>query len=312
MFYFCNVEEQTKAAGKADDRVKRSPFVPKFIGKRDDLNEDALQSLEAAIRDELILGHEPYDSYPSDNDDDEFEREARMNRQLFVGKRDSNPLGKRTGPIVGYKRYPPQVGYKRYSPIVGSPLLLPDEISDLEAEKRGMHPMFVGKRRAPFFVGKRRMHLVVGRGGNMNNPKLVGKRGQPLFVGRRRADADDKPIYYSYIALRRSVPDELRTRDTIADSLLNSDTSYSSAEIGSGGLLENPEETLSNSSNQKSKRFEIPVFIGKRYVLADLASAKQAHSHTLQKRFEPPMFVGKRSVQQNLALMTQYQQGPLS
>lgn len=302
MFYFCNVEEQTKAAGKADDRVRRSPFVPKFIGKRDDLNEDALQSLEAAIRDELLLSREPYDSYPSDNDE-AFERETRLNRELLVGKRDSNPLGKRAAPIIGYKRY---------SPLVGSTLLLPDEISDLEAEKRGMHPMFVGKRRAPFFVGKRRMHLVVGRGGNMNNPKLVGKRGQPLFVGRRRADADDKPIYYSYIALRRSVPDELRTRDTIADSLLNSDTSYSSAEIGSGGLLENPEETLSNSSNQKSKRFEIPVFIGKRYILADLASAKQAHSHTLQKRFEPPMFVGKRSVQQNLALMTQYQQGPIS
>ncbi|XP_061179187.1 uncharacterized protein LOC133187802 isoform X2 [Saccostrea echinata] len=183
-------EEQTKATESTEDRVKRSPYVPKFIGKRDDESEDALQSLEAAIRNEL-LKQEPYDIYPLDRDG-AFGRDTRLNRQLFVGKRDSNPLGKR-------ERYIPQIGFKR------STLLLPEseEIQELDANKRAMHPLFVGKRRAPYFIGKRRMHLVVGRGGNMNAPKLVGKRGTPLFVGRRRADNEDKPIYYSYIALRR-------------------------------------------------------------------------------------------------------------
>lgn len=265
-------------------------------------------SLEAAIRDEL-LSQEPFDIYPSDADD-AFEREARMNRQLFVGKRDSNPLGKRTAPILGFKRFSPREELKR------STILVPEDISEFDMNKRGNLPMFVGKRRAPFFVGKRRMHLVVGRGGNMNNPKLVGKRGTPLFVGRRRADTDDKPIYYSYIALRRSVPDELRMRDSIADSLLNGDNFYSAADTGSGVLgIPDDEDSLSNSSSQKFKRFETPVFIGKRNsLIADLASAKQAHSQLLQKRFEPPMYVGRRSEQPTQAhrAQVQYQQGSIS
>jgi hypothetical protein len=285
LFYFCNLTEQAKATEQTEDRVKRSPYVPKFIGKRDDNSEDALQKLEAAIRAEL-LNQEAYDTFPSD-EDDAFERVARLNRQLFVGKRDSNPLGKRLF-------LSPQVELKR------STLLFPDsaEIPELNADKRAKHPIFVGKRRAPYFIGKRRMHLVVGRGGNMNAPKLVGKRGTPLFVGRRRADTEETPTYFSYIALRRSVPEDPLLRISPADSLLKRYNINSAADILSKGKSVPLEYELLNSSNFKSKRFETPVFIGKRKGSEDLASVKQAHNHILRKRFEPPMFVGRRSEQQ--------------
>lgn len=154
---------QLRGADKSSGESRRQGQAVAICSEIHRQNDDELLSLEATIRDEL-LSQEPFDIYPSDADD-AFEREARMNRQLFVGKRDSNPLGKRTAPILGFKRFSPREELKR------STILVPEDISEFDMNKRGNLPMFVGKRRAPC-GGERRQYEQPKTCGETRNASL--------------------------------------------------------------------------------------------------------------------------------------------
>lgn len=211
-------------------------------------------------------------------------------RPMFIGKR-YNPLfvGKRYRPMFIGKRYQPRFVGKRYQPRFVGKRYTPQFVG------KRYTPQFVGKRFTPQFVGKRYTPQFVGK---RYQPKFIGKRYQPLFVGKKssptpmfvgkRSEFDDIESSLENGHIEKRSVDTENTEEKINDAETDKNTSR------------RRKRSVLIGMNPIEKRFVAPEFIGRRDSLSSILSALDAlqfareSSRSTTKRFEAPLFIGKR------------------
>ncbi|XP_052778704.1 MIP-related peptides-like [Mya arenaria] len=204
--------------------------------------------------------------------------------RTYYGGRQYNPMfvGKRYRPMFVGKRYRPMFVGKRYRPMfVG----------------KRYRPMFVGKRYRPMFVGKRYQPMFVGK---RYTPQFVGKRYTPRFVGKRdTSEAAEKSAMEKRSVLLTNVDEELKNEDASSRKKRSVEDLDEEMQRRAWGRYV-PWKTAPLASAPVTKRFVAPEFIGRRDSLSSILSALDALDlarnplRSTSKRFEAPMFIGKR------------------
>ncbi|KAK6176273.1 hypothetical protein SNE40_014586 [Patella caerulea] len=246
-----NLAVNTKISNYPPPQHRRSYEAPLFLGKRNSqhysaFNQRLRRSASFADGDDSVEASGEFQQLSSKRGFDvpQFLGKRGYNIPQFVGKRYGIPqfVGKRYG-------IPQFVGKRKY------------DIPQFLGKRGYAAPQFVGRRAfgPPQFVGKR----------GFSAPQFVGKRGYsvPAFVGKRDSD----------------IPSDNEKRGFDQPMFVGRRAYGVPSFVGKRGI-------------------DVPAFIGKRKEesFRDLLATLQAYREyrrlmQTDKRFEAPLFVGKRS-----------------